>query len=206
MSGWLCIWACTMPRLSIRGELLTCYVRISTKYATSILTKLLSGLTVNEHTTHCRLVMDALCKAKLHCHPVKCKFYQLSIDFLGHHILEHGVKANDSKCDKIQAWLTPKCSTDVRAFLGLVRYITVYLPQLAEHTQILTPLTSKESTAKFPKWLPEHQSVFDAVKDLVTSWECLMAIDHENSRDRKIFMTCDVSDWCSSAVLSFSDN
>lgn len=136
-------------------------------------------MTVDEHYMHCCLVMEALKKARLHCHPVKCKYFQLEIDFLGHHISQWGVEANKSKCEKILAWPQLKCSTDVRAFLRLVRYIAVYLPQLAEHTHVLTLLTSKEATVSFPVWLPKYQKAFENIKSLVTSCECLTVIDHE---------------------------
>lgn len=158
---------------------------------------------VIEHRDHVRLVMDALRAAKLKCHPVKCLFYQLELDFLGHHISQHEVEANDSKCDRILAWPRPRNTTEVRAFLGLVRYIAVFLPKLAEFTRVLTPLTSKEATMDFPEWLNEHQSAFDAIKALFTSRECLTAIDHESPGDNNIYVTCDASDWRTGSVLSF---
>jgi len=91
----------------------------------------------------------------------------------------------------------------VRSFLGLVRYIAVFLPNLADHTVILTPLTTKESRKLFPEWTTEHQNAFDTIKALVVSADCLMTIDHENPHDNKIFVTCDASDWRTGATLSF---
>jgi RNase H-like domain found in reverse transcriptase/Integrase zinc binding domain len=100
-------------------------------------------------------------------------------------------------------WPVPKSSTDVRAFLGLVRYVSVFLPKLAEHTCILTPLTTKECCKTFPAWTTDHQTAFDAVKALVVSANCLTVIDHENPGENKIFVTCDASDWRTGATLSF---
>lgn len=37
----------------------------------------------------------------------------------------------------------------------------------------------------------------------MVSADCLMVIDHGNPGDNKIFVTCDASDWCTGAVLSF---
>lgn len=73
----------------------------------------------------------------------------------------------------------------MRAFLGLVCYIAVYLEGLAEFTCVLTPLTTKESTKHFPGWTSAHQEAFDGVKKLVTSWECIVSIDHENPGSKK---------------------
>src|ERR1700676_375247 len=101
--------------------------------------------TVEQHTEHIRLVLNALQKAKLYCNPKKCHFYLLEMDFLRHHISAHGIEVNNSKVDKILNWPIPHNTTDVCLFLGLVRYISWYLPKLADFTCVLTPLTTKEA-------------------------------------------------------------
>jgi len=119
---------------------------------------------IAEHAKHIDLVMSSLRKAKLYCNPNKWKFFQKEVDFLGHHISEQGIEPNSSKVDKIMQWPTLKSATDVRAFLRLVRYIALFLPNLAEHTRLLTPLTTKECHKSFPEWTPEHQAAFEAIK------------------------------------------
>lgn len=105
---------------------------------------------VDEHEEHLRTIMQALSDAQLYLNPKKCKLFKLEVDFLGHHISGRGIEANSGKVDRILHWPVPKSATDIRAFLGLVRYIASYLPQLAEHTRILTPLTRKEFKTQFP--------------------------------------------------------
>ena len=90
--------------------------------------------TVEQHTKHVQLVLAALHKAKLYCNPKKCHFYLLELEFLGHHISACGIKANTSKVDKILNWPVSQNTTKVRSFLGLVRYISGYLPNLADFT------------------------------------------------------------------------
>jgi hypothetical protein len=106
------------------------------------------------------------------------------MDFLGYHISAQGVKANTSKVDKILNWPVPKNMTAVRSFLGLVRYIACFLPQLANFMHVLTPLTTKEACREF----------FEGIKALVFSPECLVTIDHNNLGDNKVYVTCDASD------------
>ena len=103
-----------------------------------------------EHMKHIDLIMKALQKARLYCNLKKCHFYLLEIDFLGHHISEWGIEPNSAKVERIMKWPIPKSTTDVYAFLGLVQYISFYLPKLADHTVILTPLMTKESKKNFP--------------------------------------------------------
>src|SRR6202050_3313152 len=159
--------------------------------------------TIEQHTQHIHMVLAALRKAKLYCNPKKCHFYLLELDFLGHHISARGIEADTSKVDKIMNWPIPKNTTDVRSFLGLVRYIACFLPQLADFTCILTPLTTKEARRDFPQWTTEHNAAFEAIKGLVLSRECLTTIDHTNLGDNKVFVTCDASDWRTGGTLSF---
>jgi hypothetical protein len=159
--------------------------------------------TIEEHTCHVWLVMEALRAARLYCNPKKCQFFLLELDFLGHYISTRGVEAHSSKVDKVLQWPTLQNSTDVRTFLGIVHYIANFLPKLADHTMILTPLTTKEAQRKFPDWTTTHQQAFEAIKGLVVSRECLTVIDHDNPGINKIFVTCDASNWHTGATLSF---
>ena len=68
---------------------------------------------------------------------------------------------------------------------------------------ILTPLTHKSADIAFLIWNSEHQHTFDAIKSLVIGTECLTTINHNNMGENQIFVTCDSSDWCTGAVLSY---
>jgi len=157
---------------------------------------------VAEHAKNVKLVLDALRKASLFCSPKKTALFCTEIDFLGHRISANGIEADASKAKRIIDWPTPKSTTDVRSFLGLVRYLEQFLPHLADHTRLLTPLTTKTSELNWPGWTSEHQTAFDAIKRLVTSRDCLTTIDHDNLGENKIFVTCDASDWRTGAMLS----
>jgi hypothetical protein len=77
------------------------------------------------------------------------------------------------------------------------------LPALADHTGVLTELTTKNSKRDFPSWMPRHQNAFDAIKLIVTSRDCLTTINFTKMPENKIFVTTDASDKCSGAVLAF---
>jgi hypothetical protein len=124
---------------------------------------------VEEHEKHVWMVMDCLRKHRLQLNGKKSEFFCMEVDFLGHHISGRGIEANLSKVDKILNWLVPKSVSDVRAFLGLVRYIVVFLLKLVEFTVTLTPLTTKDMERSFPKWSATHQAAFDVIKNLVVS-------------------------------------
>ena len=126
------------------------------------------------------------------------------MDFLSHHISTHGIEPNTSKIQKFLDWPVPTSSTKVHAFLGLVWYIASFLPKLANHMHVLTPLTNKIAKNHF-SWTADHQYAFKSIKALVIGADRLTVVDHTNPRKNKIFMTCNASDWNTGACLSFRE-
>ena len=158
---------------------------------------------LDEHIKNVRTIMDALRKAKLYVNPKKTHLFCYEIKFLGHIISQKGIEADGSKVDKILDWPVPKNANDVRAFLGLVRYLNAFLPRLATQSHILSRLTTKECDKNFPEWTQVFQDAFDKIKGIVVSRECLTVIDHKKLDINKIFLTTDASDRATGAVLSF---
>ena len=157
--------------------------------------------TVEEHKLNIGRVLDALHQANLYCNTSKSILFCTEVSFLGQVISSSGITPDPRKADRIINWPTPTTATNVRGFL-LTRYLATFLPALAEHTLVLTPLTHKDCDKKFPPWLPIHQTAFDNIKRLVTSAKCLTVIDYDNP-DHHIYVTTDASNRCTGAVLSF---
>jgi hypothetical protein len=122
---------------------------------------------VAKHTKHIDMVMVALTAAKLHLNLKKCAFFCLKIDFLGHHISTRGIKPNLSKVERILNWPVPQNATDVHSYLGLICYVSAFVPKLADYSSMVTPLTTKDAHKHFPLWIDEHQYAFEAIKALV---------------------------------------
>lgn len=158
---------------------------------------------LNDHIANVTTILAALKQNKLYCNPKKTKLFCKEIRFLGHRVSEHGIEADEGKADRILQWPTPTTAKEVRSFLGLVRYLATFLPNLAEHTTILDTLTRKECDKTFPAWTPKHQNAFDNIKRLATSSECLTTIEPSLMPNSKIFVTTDASDYGSGAVLAF---
>lgn len=161
--------------------------------------------TLEEHDANVRKVLEALRDAHLYCSPKKTSLFNMEIDFLGHHISARGIEVDDSKVSRILDWLRPQKASDVRAFLSMVRYLSAHLLDVTRYTRVLTLLTTKAAEQSFPSWSTEHEDAFSAIKKLVMSPECLTTIDHNNPRKNKIFLTCDVSDYATGAVLSWGE-
>jgi hypothetical protein len=160
--------------------------------------------TTEEHAKHVQIIFDALKANGLYCNEKKTKLFCLEIIFLGHHISRRGIEPDKSKVERIKHWPQPKSATNVRAFLGVVRYLARFLLNLTTYSEVLTQLTTKDCDCTFPEWLLCHQYAFDMIKEIVVGADCLTTIDHQNMGDNKIFLTTDASDRRSGAVLSYS--
>jgi hypothetical protein len=158
---------------------------------------------LEEHKRNIQLILSALRKANLYCSLKKSTLFATDIKFLGHRISQRGIEADPAKVDRVLNWPVPKSAKEVRRFLGLTRYISSFLPDLAEHTSVLNALTKKECNIDFPAWNEHHQYAFDSIKRLVLSRDCLTTIDHKEPGDNKIFVTCDASKRRTGAMLSF---
>jgi hypothetical protein len=158
---------------------------------------------MEEHIANVKTIMGALRDAKLHVNQKKTKLFCDEINFLGHHISQRGVEADNSKVARILDWPTPKTAKEVRQFLGLVRYLNAFLPRLALQSEVLNRLTWKDCDKRFPEWTQKYQDAFDAIKSLVVSRECLTTVDHSKMPENKIFVTTDASETAIGAVLSF---
>ena len=159
--------------------------------------------TMEEHERNVRTILSALKENSLYCNPKKTKLFSREIRFLGHRVSAKGIEADEGKADHIKQWPIPTSAKQARGFLGLVRYLSMFLPKIADHTAVLDELTCKECDKVFPQWTTRHQVAFDEIKALVTSPACLTTIDPSLMPTHKIFVTTDASDTGSGAVLSF---
>ena len=158
--------------------------------------------TMEEHIRNVQTILNALKEAKLYVNRKKIALLSHEIDFLGHKISRAGIKADNKKVEKIMNWPRPRSATEVCCFLGLVRYLSTFLPKLAIQSKILTKLTLKTCKKNFPEWTLEYKNAFKTIKNIVVSRECLTVIDHAD-KTKNIYQTTDASDTVSSAVLSF---
>ncbi|GAA5982121.1 hypothetical protein JCM11641_000594 [Rhodosporidiobolus odoratus] len=155
--------------------------------------------TLEEHEQNCRAVLSALRAAGLYCSRKKTDLFSLRTEFLGHIISRDGIEADPSKVDKIKNWIRPKTVTQVRGFLGIVQYLRKFIPQLAEHTAILTPLTRKGLTRIDHLWTEKEERAFGAIKRIVTSLPVLKPVDQDS--DEPIWLMTDASKVGVGAVL-----
>jgi hypothetical protein len=77
---------------------------------------------MEEHVEHLRNVFQRLRENKLYAKFEKCEFGVTEVDFLGHRIIQNGLKMDDHKVKEILDWKAPRSVLALRSFLGLVFY------------------------------------------------------------------------------------
>jgi len=97
--------------------------------------------------------------------------------FLGHIISSRGTEVGSSKVQKILDWPMPWNPAEVRAFNGLVNYITKFIAALTEHFVVLSRLTRKGTEFR---WISVEQKAFDDIKRLARNTLICRSIDYNN--------------------------
>ena len=75
-----------------------------------------------DHDTHLQVVLETLKKEPLYAKLSKCEFWLREVSFLGHVVLEEGIRVDPRKIEVILKWKPPRSVTEVRSFLGLAGY------------------------------------------------------------------------------------
>ena len=125
------------------------------------------GRTFEETLARLRCVMDWLQAAGLKLKASKCKWFQRSVQYLGHIVSSKGIECDPEKIATIKDWPTLRTVTQVRSFLGLASYYRKFIENFSETAHPLINLTRKG--AKF-HWTDQCQQAFEALKEcLVTA-------------------------------------
>ncbi len=74
---------------------------------------------MEEHQIHLQIMFEQLKAHGLCLHPRKCKFFQESVEYLGHVIYPSGSGMQQVKVEAITRILRPTDVSKVRAFMGL---------------------------------------------------------------------------------------
>jgi hypothetical protein len=100
---------------------------------------------MEEHVEHLRKVFQRLKENKLYVKFEKCKFNVTKVDFLGHKIIQEGLKMDDHKVKPILDQEPPRSVSTLRSFLGLASYYSKFIKKFAKIATPLTNLLKKSS-------------------------------------------------------------
>ncbi|GBG61733.1 hypothetical protein CBR_g23248 [Chara braunii] len=99
--------------------------------------------TLDEHLVHLRVVLDRLRAAKYKENHDKCEFAKQEFEYLGHYVTPKGIRPLADKIQAIMDWPEPRCTTDVRSFMGLAGY---YQRFVKSYSKVAAPLSRLQSS------------------------------------------------------------
>ncbi|GJY92275.1 putative reverse transcriptase domain-containing protein [Tanacetum coccineum] len=119
-----------------------------------------------EHEEHLKAILELLKKEELYAKLSKCEFWILKVQFLGHVIDSQGIHADPAKIESIKDWASPKTSTEIRQFLGLVGYYRRLIKEFLKIAKSMTKLIQKK--VKFD-WGDKQEAAFQLIKQKLCS-------------------------------------
>ncbi|GJU24469.1 putative reverse transcriptase domain-containing protein [Tanacetum coccineum] len=96
-----------------------------------------------EHGEHLKLILELFKKEELYAKFLKCEFWILKVQFIGHVIDSQGIHKDPAKIESIKNWASPKTPTELRQFLGLVGYYRRFIEGFLKISKPMTKLTQK---------------------------------------------------------------
>jgi len=114
---------------------------------------------------------------------------------MGHILGADGLQADPEKITAIREMPRPTDVQGVQRLIGVVTYLSKFLPQLSTVCEPLRRLT--DSQAVFD-WLPQHEEAFIKIKELITQAPVLRYFDV----NKEVTIECDSSDVGLGAVLT----
>ena len=98
-----------------------------------------------EHDKILHRLMQIATEDGLVFNSTKCKIKSKSISFSGMIYSENGVRSDPEKLKDLQNMLYPTCKKELQKFLGLITYLSPFIPNLADKTHTLRGLLKKDA-------------------------------------------------------------
>lgn len=118
-----------------------------------------------------------------------------SVMIVGHRCTVDGRIPDESKVQRIKDWPICESLTEVRAFLGTLGLMRIFIKNFAFHARPLVHLTKKDVEFHFDE--PQKKSM-EKLKELLINSPALRAIDY--TCDRQVFLSVD-SSWIATGFI-----
>ena len=116
-------------------------------------------------------MLKILQEHNLFLQPEKCKFEQISTEFLGIQVKQGTIHMDDKKVERVKNWSMPKTVKGVHEFLGFIGYYRRFIKDYSAIAKPLLELTKKTTPWH---WKECQQCTFEALRDRM----CLKPILH----------------------------
>jgi len=147
---------------------------------------LVTGPTREKHVKNLRLVLSCLQKFGLRLNGLKCRFFQTSVEYLGHLVTPKGIRPTQERVKSITEAPSPKSKSELKSFLGMITLNARFMPSLSTMLHPLYELLHDDIPWK---WTKNCQQAFEKAKQSVSRAPIL--VHYDVSKPIKLY--CDAS-------------
>ncbi len=113
----------------------------------------------------------------------KCKFAVPHIEFMGLLATRNGIQPPEDKIRAIQQIKLPTDKSEVRSFMGLVQFLSRFIPNLAS---IAEPIQRLTRAASQWHWGMEESQSFAKIKGIISAKETLAYFDSKKKTELRV--------------------
>ena len=140
--------------------------------------------TQHEHDARLDQVVNRQSDVGITLSPIKCQFSMTELDFHGMRFSSNGMSIQNQKIDAIRNAKPPKTPSEVRSLLGLARFCTRQIPNLATICDPLAVALARSKTTF--EWTGKHGEALHTLKEALTNeavaffkenWNTVLTVD-----------------------------
>ena len=132
------------------------------------------GEDAEQHDVRLRQVLDRCRECNLKLNREKCHFRVSEVHYVGHVLSADGVKPDPQKVEAIIAMPTPANREDLQRFLGVVTYLSKFIPNMSQKSAALRQLLQKDVEWS---WGQVEEDTFTCLKTSISSAPVLKFFD-----------------------------
>jgi hypothetical protein len=141
-----------------------------------------------EHFRHVQTLLTNVIKYKVKLKPSKCQMFKEKLKFLGFWLSPEGISMDSDRVSAITNMPRPTNTKQILSFMGMITFVSDFIPDVARHSEALYSLTRKNVTFD---WGFEQEKSFNYLKRALTSSPVLTYPDD----DCKKVILCDASNF-----------
>lgn len=153
------------------------------------------GKTQQEHDENIRRLLQRCRNVNLRLNPKKCQFGKTEVRYLGQVLTGDGITVDPDRIQDILEVKEPRDPKELRTFLGMITYLSNFIPRLSERAAPLRELLKKESAWV---WTEQQQRSFEDLRDALTKAPVLAYYTPE----KPITLSVDASQYGVGAVIT----
>ena len=144
------------------------------------------GETIEQHNQRLRNVLKRVKQSGIKLNRSKCQIGVTEIKYIGHTLGEEGLKPDLEKVEAIINMPEPEDKAGLQIFMGMLQYVSKFIPNLSTETALLRQLLEKNVIWN---WNETYRNCYKRMKELVSSAPVLRFYDVNES----VTLSVDVS-------------